>query len=225
MAEKKLTVEDRQKLVDHLITNSAIWEEGDREVLNKFDDVKLYKLAEQTMVDNEDPEESDDDDGDADDGETTNKGKVPPQFLKGKKKAKAEDDEEDEEDEEMTENRSRPLTEAEWLAQAPKSIRSVVQNAQRKEAAEKQALITNMTDHLDDEQKPGIVKLLNAKSLDELQLLTSLKTVAQPAGEVPTFNYAGQAVLAPTTNRKATVDANDTLAMPTINWKQESKAS
>lgn len=226
MADKKLTDSDRLKLVDHLITNSAIWEEDDREVLNAFDDVKLYKLAEQTMVDNEDPDESDDDDGDADETPTptTNKGKVPPQFLKGKKKKAAAEDDEDEEDEEMTENR-RPLTEAEWLAQAPKSIRSVVQNAQRKEAQEKQTLVANMTEHLDDEQKSGMVKLLNAKSLDELQLLSSLKTTVQSNAEVPTLNYAGQVGTFRSVNNKAKVNPNDGLEVPVINWKQESKAS
>jgi hypothetical protein len=231
MADKKLTDSDRLKLVDHLITNSSVWEEEDRETLNSLADVRLYGLAvqEQTLLENAegdaDPEDSGDDD-DSDDG-VENKGKLPAALQKAidaKKGKKDPADEEDEEDEEMTENSVRPLTEAQWLAQAPKSIRSLVQNAQRREQNEKNELIINMTDHLDDEQRPQMMKVLNSKSLQELELLSTLKvTNATPAEDVQ--NYAGQAIPMRTMNSKAKIDPNDGLEVPVMNWKQESKVS
>lgn len=224
MADKKLTEADRLKLVDHIVENSSVWSENDRNTLNAFDDVKLYKLAvqEQQLLDNADPTEGEDSDEGGESDTTENA--MPPALaaaLAKKKGKKAPVDEEEDEEEEEVENRQRPMSEAEWLAMAPKSIRSVVQNAQRKEATEKAELIANMVDHLDDERRPAVAKILNTKSLDELQLLSSL--TGKPVETETVANYRGQATPF-TINRSKIVEKNEILPIPTINWKEDSKA-
>lgn len=233
MADKKLTAEDRLKLVDHLVSNSKVWEEEDRETLNALGDVKLYGLAVQEQALNADPEESEDsEDSEDEEGGATENGHMPAalkkyQFKKkGKKVSKEEEaaDEEEDDEEEMTDN-SRPMTEAEWLAKAPKSLRSVVQNAQRREAAEKQELIANMTDHLEYDQKSLLVKVLNAESFNKLQTLSTLTAKSTTEVLTPVHNYRGQAVPMRVISDKSKVDPNEVLALPTINWKKESKAN
>ena len=233
MADKKLTAEDRLKLVDHLVSNSKVWEEEDRETLNALGDVKLYGLAVQEQTLNADPEESEDsEDSEDEEGGATENGHTPAalkkyQFKKkGKKVSKEEEaaDEEEDDEEEMTDN-SRPMTEAEWLAKAPKSLRSVVQNAQRREAAEKQELIANMTDHLEYDQKSLLVKVLNAESFNKLQTLSTLTAKSTTEVLTPVHNYRGQAVPMRVISGKSNVDPNEVLALPTINWKKESKAN
>jgi len=216
----KLSDLDRQKLIDQLTTNcdieiANIYGKDDVETLKGFDDVKLFKLAasKQALIDNAaDPEE----DEEEDEEEPTENAK-----KKAKKPDPEEDMEDEGDDEEMETNSEvkpvKPLTDAEWLAQAPKSIRSVVQNALRREAEEKQELIENMVANVAEEDQAVLVRTLNSKSMDELRVLQTLRP--SQVTEAPT-NYVGNSIpmLRGNTGR---VKRDEPLMPPTINWGKE----
>lgn len=110
-------------------------------------------------------------------------------------------------------NTSDELTEDEILEQLPPALRSRVLNATVIENQEKQKLIAELTENLDEEVERKLNARLQRKSLDELRDLQALA----PRREAGRTNYFGSAA-APTGNYA--VDPSDILPLPTMNWAE-----
>lgn len=116
-----------------------------------------------------------------------------------------------------------PMTDQEWLASAPPSIRSAVENSMRIEADAKKALVDRLIANIqgdDVRQKKG--EFLMGKSLDELKELVSL--MPEPTAEKRPVYYFG-AGGAPTSNHqtKPRFTADDLLPIPTTNYESPIK--
>lgn len=230
---------NRAAMITFLTANCECWKgKDDAEVLNEFTDAKLKILvdsskratenarvaAESTAVVNAVRETS---------GESEMTVNAMPDFIKkkiGKKKGKKKDDEEDDEEEEVVENRSKPKveTEEEWLKNAPPGITATVNFARRIETKEKSKAVAALTQHVTNaEQKKALAAKLMAKPLDDLlervAMLPSLATNQVPAegtDEDPIANYLGAGGTgAPPA--KSTLDVDDILQMPVINWSEK----
>ena len=250
-SEKKLSETDRQKLIDNLVTNSDVeianlWTEDDRETLNEMSDERLYRMAQQKqdLIDQNAVVEAVRNEFDEDGLHVIQMPKFIANMSKKMKArmAKDEEDVEEEEDEEEVENQSpppktpatpdpvlqrkRPMTDAEWLSQAPAGIRRAVENAQRHELKEKQDLITTMVENVDSDQREAVINLLRAKTNDELRVLSALPRKIEPELEIDPIrnarpSYFGQATPYVPSRRGRDVNADDVLEVPVINWAEE----
>lgn len=229
----KLTANERTKLVDELVSNGCgCWKDSDKEVLNKFSDERLQEL-----VDNSEKSHENELLANAVKkhlGENITVNAMPAALAKaqaakaGKKSVEppAEEEEEVEEEEEEVMN-SKPKTAQEWLAVAPPEIRSAVTNAMRIEGEEKQKLVTRLTANVGDKKvKERLTTNLAAKSLDELRDLVLLAPPVQNEGitrPMPTPLFYGQAPVGNSVT--ANDDADDFLALPTMNFAKAEKAA
>ena len=152
-----------------------------------------------------------------------------PAFVKEKIAAKDKEETCNEDDEEClaaekkkaeaTKNqrtkKEEKMTDQEWLAAAPPTVRSAVQNAMAIEQREKETLVRQLTANVSDEDaQERLAKTLMAKPLDELHDLMALAPA--PAPEPARASYMGAA--APATNKREEFDPIDILPLPTAQW-------
>jgi hypothetical protein len=109
-------------------------------------------------------------------------------------------------------NGQATMTEAEWFAKAPESVRNVVANAVNAEKKEKASIVSNMVaDVEDDSEKSRISEMLMKKSLDELKDLSKLVRSTKT-------DFVGNN--APFTNNADFNHDEDILDLPRISWKK-----
>lgn len=112
------------------------------------------------------------------------------------------------------------LTEEQWMAQAPASVRKVIANAQHVEMQEKQKIASQLVANVQEGQKESTYQTLLAKDLSELRLMQSLI----PAKAEPTANFQAAAMYPmipqgsqPVTNYGLSdEDAADFLTIPSL---------
>jgi hypothetical protein len=279
MAGLKLTAEEREIIINALVENEAI-EEGDRELYEGMKSTQLAAFAQSVLNSDESEEDEDDDDDDEVDEDlvddisdeleddedsedeeeeieedeevelATNKGKVPPQFLKHMKKKKGKKGSaKEEEDEEPTGNSRRKLTcnkcggnshdqedyemknltANEWLESAPPEIAEVVNNAMKFANDEKAKRIEKLTANLSGAKKTDMIRKLANNSLEALDDLLSLipeqsqqvHVSAPVAGLSRARNFSGAATPGSITANKGSQKREaEPLVVPTINWKE-----
>jgi len=211
-ANMALNDEERQILVNALISECDCWNEDDREVLNGFPDEKLQALAVHVK-------EVED--------------------LKKKKKS-ASDMTDDELEEEMnrrrknaagsapTKNDATPQSLEDWLAKAPADVVNAFRTAHQIEQTEKDKLISQITVNLEGAEKAIHQDRLQRRSLTELQSdLALLPKPVDPkaAGPVPVQdNDRWMTGILNSLSRRGT-EEEDLLTPPTIDWKSEAKDS
>jgi len=217
----------KKDLIDDLIENSCCWDEEDREVLNGLSDKKLIEhhkgmlqndraelVANAAIKGFTDPGGNghiyNEETGEWESKLVENPGKVPPQFLKGKKKAVAPGEEEEEE---------KPATTNEWLDKAPPEVRSAVKNAMAIEKREKEAIVEKMTVNVEGKEKTAMVEQLMTEPLAKLQMLVNM--LPKPQEEEHIQNFEGASGFSGT--RRGDFDEGGFLAVPTMNWDDEEK--
>lgn len=182
----KMTDEAKKEIVDNLISNCACqFEEDDREVLNAFNDEKLVGWKERTakqVVKNAENKKKEEEkvlvankskEGFVDDLGNSHT------FNDDTKKWETEL-KESKEDGTVVGNIEVKLVETkvetteEWIANAPPEIRSSVLHAQKLEQREIGKLVEKLTVNLEGDEKDEVVKVLNEKSLNELETLSKL---------------------------------------------------
>jgi hypothetical protein len=209
---KKLTDAQREKIADFMIANCECWEETDREVLNAMSDEKLtvlQKHVESTIKAEAVANAARKGFEHGDVGFTFNE-----KDLKFEGKDKPKPAPKVEEPVVNKDEPKKPVTADEWMAAAPPEIQSVVRNAMGVEKQQKadlaKVILANRANTFKEEQ-------LAAKSVDELQSIAALARTeeAKPS-------YFGSSV--PTGNQqKPTVDEDDFLPLPTINYAELAK--
>lgn len=206
----------KKEIVDNLIANTCCWEEGDREVLNKFSDEKLVlmrdhdkKEKQRELVANAAEKGFKDSDGnshvfDAAKGEWDTKKKEPdPDSVVNK------------------ESEKKPQTTDDWMKSAPKEIQSAVRNAMSIENREKAQIIDRLTANLNDESKETVVNRLKDRPLEELRDLALLNS--EPAEQVaPVASYLG--ATSPIDNAQSKLDQSDILVLPVMNQGEKQTA-
>jgi hypothetical protein len=111
--------------------------------------------------------------------------------------------------------------EDEWMRSAPAHVRQKLMTANAIESRERKKLIDQITANVTDEaHEQRLISRLQNKSIEELKDYLILAPQKQPA------NYWGSA--APIANANSgrsttTVDSDDVLITPTINWEEVSK--
>lgn len=186
----KLTDEGRKKIVDGLIANECCWEEEDRETLNALNDGQLdrvqkqnKKQEQQLVTVNSKNEEY---------AKALKKGLTDPggnthtwNEEKGewvmKPKEKGE--------ETVINEPEKPLTEEQYLAQAPESVREDLSFARNEKKKQKTALISQIVANVKDEQEQArLTDKFMKRSLEDLNDMVSL--LPEPKQPV---SYAGAA--------------------------------
>jgi len=176
LTEKGNTIMDRDKVIAGLIANCECWSEDDKEVLNAMTDEQLLK-HEKTV--NEFVANA------AKTKELTEQ--VETLTANAEKKP-------EEKPTETVENKEvKPMTDQEWLAQAPPGVQSVVKNSMDWEAGQKQLLINSMVKDQAEPNKAALIENLSSKSLEELRTLSLLTPVVEEVA-TPVANYIGSAV-------------------------------
>lgn len=243
-----MTQEEREAIVNELVTNECCWTEDDREVLMNLSDGSLLREKKRidaesnaALVANAAKKGFEDALGNRhafnpakNRWETQlNNNQLPPDEDE---EDMEEDMEEDEEDEDVRDKKpakkappvppavknQRPMTEKEWFDTAPAFVKSAVRNAMAIEAKEKQGLIDQLVANIKDEDKRTAVEnRLKGKSLEELRDLQALAPTTNKANddEEPTVNYFGASTLAgPIKNSKA--DAENYLPLPELSFNE-----
>lgn len=190
MPNGKLTDNERKDLVDKIIANGcSCFEEGEREILNGFSDSKLQSILnrEQELVANAKKEAEKA-------GKTEPEPKVEP----------------------VTNTTPEPkkLTEDEWMANAPDSVRRVVNSAVAWETQQKEKYAAVI---VANEKFKGYTKeVLMAKDLPELELLANAAAPEQKEQQ-PQPHYMGAATAFNAQPDKDELDQDDVLPMPVMN--------
>lgn len=169
---------EKKAIVDKLITNCKCWEEADRETLNGFSDEKLGLLT--PAKEKKEPVEKG-----AYKGFTDTLGNVhiwnekEEKYVTQKKKELVENQKPDE-----------PMTEADWMKSAPESVVNKLNYTDKLIQEKKDEIIGHIVVNVkDDDAKEAAVKVLNTKSIEELNTLAVL--APEPKQESPTHNYRG----------------------------------
>lgn len=211
-----LSKDQRTEMVDTLIANCEHWSDGDREILNEFDDAKLQYIY-NAELDDDDGEDDDDDDVPAPVGNNLSKysdDEVEAEFMKRKKKKVTANYERPPAD--LIPN--KPQTPDEWLQSAPSEIRSAVENAMALERDKKKELVQRLIENTEvaGGQLKAITNSLWQKSVAELEQLAQLLPKKETPNRVPSF--FGAAGAPSTLNSLTDEDQDDFLELPTINW-------
>lgn len=217
-----LTKEKRTELVDGLVTNCDCWNEGDKEVLNSFDDAKLKMLTENlTRTDTNESRSS----------STTsmNLGEVSDadieKEVKNRNRRMERNSAENAEGETTTTENTKPVTAQDWLKAAPPEIQNTFKYAQQIEIGEKDKIIAKLTANIQGADKRIHQERLRKRPLDDLRNdLTLLPTVEETT---PTTNEdtGGSSYLSSLLNRvNQESDEGDPLMVPTINWGESEES-
>jgi len=220
-----LTPEDKRILAESIVGNCKCKTE-DIEVLNTLSDESLLSLANNAMPkemmaeeeEAESPEESNPAEEEAEKITPVKNGKKP--MAGGTATCNHQTN-----NESMGTmfNTEKMLTENEFLALAPASIREDLAHARAAKQAKKVNVINQLTAHVPDERKQLVANELNTKSLAELEALLELVPPVVPQqASAPVVNYRGLpgSYGAPLRNSLARPKPNDILKAPTIDWSK-----
>ena len=225
-----LTPKERQEAIDSLTTNCSCWgHEGDREVLNNLSDEKIEQLVEgmEELTSNASIAQLITNGIEADDGFAYRIDPETGAFQKARLTGNCNENMEEEEEYEEEEvpapkkgkkpvtNREKPMTEQEWWATAPPSLKKHHQRLVANENRERANLIERLTANtLDEEARERLVAIYNKHSTEDLQeLAASLPGGRSIEDELPDYSgMVGQ--YAPVTNRNRDLE-NDLLVLPT----------
>jgi hypothetical protein len=196
---------DKVKLIDYLIKEEQVWNEDDRDVLDKLEDKKLEALVneskarkEQSVKDEEKQEQLE---------AVANAAREGYKDCQGNQHAYNEEKGEwettlntvttvvkKEEPVVNTEEPKEPQTNEEWFNTAPPEIQIAVRNSMAIVDSEKAILIDRLVANIeDDEKKAKLIERFKTKELDELRDLAMLNPAAN--NENPfTSSYVGAAV-------------------------------
>lgn len=219
-----MTKEQRAAVIDSLVTNCDCWTKDDVSILNGFADEKLTKLK----------EASDRLQGVA---PTTNTVVVPPVTPPATDRAAVINSLTEEELAKIYEKKAKPttnenggkattieikatpVTEAEWLANAPESIQNRLKFVEQQETREKTELVKKLVENVKGDAQT-VANFLYAKPLDELKTLAAL-IPERPQMQRP--NYVGAAT--PPMVNASTWHSDDPddepLPLPSINWNEK----
>ena len=206
-ATMALTETQKSKIIDELVGNSCCWEEEDRKELQAMTDNQLTKTKE--MSDKEKEAE-----------EVRNT--VQQDFDSDKKlweteKAELVKNQKADDTKNKDGKKTKPMTDDEWMAQAPESVRNTLAHAQESEQREKKALIEQITTNVEDSAKPEKVAFLAKKDVKELREIASFMPVGQ---REPAQNYYyGQP---PEQTPVENIDKEDCLTPPEIDFTENS---
>lgn len=204
-----LTKEQRDSLIQHITTNdNAAFEEGDEDKLEALTDNQLVALAR--------PEELDE--------LVSNKKKLP-EALKKKMKGKVDDDEEEEE---PAGNEEKPKGNLQdWLKTLPAEARHLVQNSLRREAGQRQELITKITSNkasqFTAEELGGFdTEVLEKihKSMGQVETPAANSQPKDPWAGLAGFDYSGAGIGGGGQQRTPTSNEDDPpLMAPVMNFE------
>jgi hypothetical protein len=250
----KLTPEDRQEIVESLVANQIITEDG-KPAIEAMTDVALLNFADATL--NTEPDDDDDDDDDIDDDDSgsdetdvTNEDETPTGNGDGMVCSKCGASHNKKKGEKpMTGNRgsasqpkpqSKPQSFDEWMNSAPAEVQEVVANAANVMNDQKAELIKKLIDNsdLNDREKKGMVANLAGESLNKLKVMVSLipkkpepvanngKNRIEPGNQIPgvSARFNFSGAGNPTINKKTTESQTGMLIPPTTNWEEAAKA-
>jgi len=215
MADGKMSDEVRKNLVNELITNSCCWEEKDRTELEAMTDSQLghVKNAADKQVESEMLLEV------AKEGFNDKRDEI--SFNQEKKCWERHTKEPPKEDENVRNEKSvaaKPLTEEEWMSQAPTSVQNTFAHAREAADEDKRRLIDQITTNVSDDVKPEKVALLAKRTIPELREIISFMPPAQTA-RVQNY-YPGQPAVDLSMNEK--LDQADGLEPMDIDWVMNS---
>ncbi len=171
-----LTEKEKSKIIDGLVDNSCCWEEEDRKELQAMTDNQLTKTKEMSDKEKEAEEVA----NAAQEGFDSDRKVWETEKLELVKNQKADDTKN------KDEKKTKPMTDEEWMAQAPEGVRNTLTHAQESEQREKKALIDRITTNVENSAKPEKVAFLAKKDVKELREIASFMPVGQ---NEPTQNY------------------------------------
>lgn len=245
---KKMKLNDKQRgeLVDNLVANCDCWDEDDREVLNEFSDDKLTALAEKLCGNDGDGGSGDGVQNrgtksmsfaDMDDEELENLMTEVKNIMDKRKKKKGDvtgnsgggsagNDSERVynalREYESREGQQKPLTDEEFIANAPPGVRAMLERMMDLEAKEKAQVIRKITANVaDEDERKRYEKRLAGKELSELNDIAALIPEKPSRQQAPPV-YFGSA-FGPAANAnypEQDDDPDDILPMPVQNWAQ-----
>lgn len=205
----------KKELVDAIIANCDCWSEEDRETLNSFDDKKLEAmkrhLDEHKQLVSVANSLKKGIEGDnvlvKYDGEKL--------VVENKKHDGNRVDEKELVANEANKNdKPKPKTAEQWLAEAPPEIQSAVQNAMAIERREKEQIVDQLTANVED--KDALREMLLKKPLDELRALQALAPKREPQR---TVNYFGAAT--PPSPQQSNAAKEEALPLPVMNYSDD----
>jgi hypothetical protein len=166
MATKKLTEKSKRQIVDELINNSCCWAEEDRSELESMTDNQLTRTKDMAdkQIENEELLAVAQEGFGWDQGKGVfNAEKKEWEFTENKKKEEGKVDNQ----------KPEQMTEEEWMAQAPDTVKNTLNHARESELRERKALIDQITTNVDKNAKPEGVSFLANKSVEELRQIAS----------------------------------------------------
>ncbi len=189
----------KKELIDALIANACCWEETDRETLNTLSEEKLKALKEQGDKQSElelvanTSQEFEDEGGNK---HTWNKKtKAWDTALKAPEK---EEEEIVANENETKPEETKPLTEKDWLNQAPESVQNTLQYAREIETREKTDIVMRLVANVKNEQEQAkIADRFMTKSLSDLR---DMAAILPEEKAKPAMDWSGAAG-APTANK------------------------
>lgn len=234
----KLADDAKKKIVDNLITNcgcagASKYTEADRETLNGLPDAILTNmdadrkaLAEREQVANAakegftngNPKPPKEDDVKTLNQMSDEELEAEMKRRKGAKKPTTNS----KEGQQVVINR-QPVSDDEWMEQAPESVRNRLAYADELLQAEKRDLIQRLVANVAKEEVQDVANELMEKDLKELRSMARL--VPEKPRRQPTFFGAAGGGGSPVHNRLTDDDQEDRLELPTINWKEWAKAN
>ena len=212
-----LTGEERQTLVEGIISNCDCWEDDDREVLNSFSDGKLTMLAKHVIDENKEEFSNNAEDSKA---KVSSPGDMSDDDLEaemekrmaGKKKGM------------MAKNQVTDLpnlSPEEWIQRAPTEVQNTFRYAYQIEQQEKDKIIKQLVANLSGDTKRTQEERLQKRSLEELR--GDLTLIPKPEQPKPTGNAAedGSWLKNMIGSAASHKDEFEPLLLPTINYEQE----
>lgn len=202
---------DRKKqIIDGLISNCADcgWKESDRETLNSLTDNTLETLDRQrtqltanVAVVNAVRKVA---------GEKVeNLGEFVTANLKTPETKKI--------DNQTPTDEKKVLTENEWLAGAPESVREDLHFARQEKQRQKDQIINQLLTNVAVEHRPAHAQRLQNRSLEDLQADLSLLPQVETQNQQTNYLGAGGGGTVPVVN----LDQDDVLPLPVINWNEK----
>jgi hypothetical protein len=184
MAEA-LKPKERETIIEDLIENSCCWNEEDRDELTKLSDTALARTKQASDKQAE---------------------------LEALQNAAEQGAAELTAPVANAEQQPTQLTEEQWLAAAPASVRNTLAHAQEAERNEKARLIERITANVSEDAKPEKVTFLNTKNVTELREIASFMPEAASSSRSDESYFVGQPRERAAQNAK--IDREDVLTEP-----------
>ena len=202
-----MAVMTREQIINSLVENSCCYGEEDREELGGLSDNMLKSLhdgmerdLQQQAVINAAQQGFDDQQGDSHVlNVETGKWEVKP-----RKEGPVNNTE------------TKPMTEEEWMAQAPEAVRNTLAHAQQIEKAERDKLAKTITANKRNKFQEAELNAMRTPMLQSLAALAEEPTEQKATGPASRVSFFG--ATQPVVNKED--DDKDVLPIPTINWKE-----